>query len=135
MLKSRFFYGLHNEAVKNAIRHRFELGTYEELLVLAREAEDEGKSAKAIQISKPQTVDPFATHLKEIQEQLKKMQSKMDDYDKHLYRSQKKGPNFNNNNKDSQAAKSENKDFKCFYCCKSGHVKKNCSREVVYCGE
>lgn len=128
MLKSRFFYGLHNETVKNAIRHRFELGTFEDLLVLAREAEDEGKSAKAMQISKPQTLDPFTNQLKEIKEQLSKIQSKMNDYDKRLSMSQKKSPNSKFDNKDSRITKADNKDIKCFYCRQAGHVKRNCPK-------
>ena len=123
MLKSRFFYGLHSDVIKNAIRHKFETGKYEEILVLAREAEEEGKLGKAV--AKPQTVDPLASQLKDIQEQLKQIKDKMADYDKKIGRTQ----SYNSNgNEQSKSKETPRKQVSCYYCRKTGHIKKNCPK-------
>ena len=127
MLKSRFFYGLHSDNIKNAIRHRFELDTYDQLLVLAREAEDENKSEKAVKISKPQTVE-LNPQLKEIQEQLKQIQLKMSQYDKKLGSYSKNKSSTLKQKGDTQASMSSERNVRCFYCKKLGHVKKNCGK-------
>jgi hypothetical protein len=126
MLKSRFFYGLHSESIKNAIRHRFTEGRYEELLILAREAEDEGKVGKAV--AKPQTVvDTEQSKLDSILKQIKDLQSKMAEYDKRLGKFQPSHPS-SSKTYSKEPSQSTEKKVTCFYCRKPGHVKKNCPK-------
>lgn len=125
MLKSRFFYGLHNCNIKNAIRHRFTTVGYEDLLVSAREAEDEGKPDKAI--SKPQvTSDPLASQLKEIQQQLKEISTKMVEYDRRLG-SQKRPDRIKTFNADTTPTTNK-REVKCYYCRQPGHTKRECPK-------
>ena len=128
MLKSKFFHGLHSVQVKNAIRHKFEAGSYDQLLILARAAEDEFKTDKAI--AKPQVVDithdkwdQLVKEMKDIKERLTKWETAMKQTDqtqrKHKPTSTQSsdGPNL-----------TTRKELKCFYCKKGGHLKRNCQK-------
>jgi len=135
MLKSKFFQGLHSDKIKNAIRHKFEAGTYEELLVLAREAEEEDKSAKAI--AKPQVEDTITTKLNEIMKELKEIKGKTTEWEDRLKKMETKGKeNYSKNNnkpasdqsKDATSQSGDKQTLICNYCKAPGHTKKNCRK-------
>ena len=136
MLKARFFNGLASESIQNAIRHRQSTSTFNQLVVLAREAEDE-MASKPKAVSKPQVADPTLKLLEEISRDVKDFKSKSEDWEKRLERveSQMKSQrNFTkqstlhlqaSNSNDSPQAKQQ---FTCFFCKSPGHVKRNCQK-------
>lgn len=137
MLKSKFFHGLHLDKIKNAVRHKFEGGTYEELLVLAREAEEEDKSAKAV--AKPQVEDVMTTKLNEIMKELKDIKGKTTEWENRLQKMETTGKgNYSNYSKtykkpnsDQQQDSTTHGDQQtliCNYCKAPGHTKKYCKK-------
>ena len=143
MLKSRFFFGLSSDTLRNAVRHRFESATYDQLLVYTREAEEEMKSQSVKSVSaKPQVVDPVLQQLEEIQKNLKLLTSKTEDWEKRLSKVEHRTPqhrglqpsrsNEGSNHKgrtDKQGqGQPDQKRFVCYFCKSPGHIKRNCTK-------
>ena len=138
MLKAKFFQGLVLDHVKNAIRHRVESGTYDEILVLARQAEEE-RGAKSKVVSKPQTVDsdPVSKKLDEIQKDLKSLTTKVNDLEGKIDKRKdqtkiKSAPQTGTGNPpkqpSSESQTSPSGILRCNYCKKIGHLKRNCRK-------
>jgi len=132
MLKSKFFQGLAMENVKHAIRHRMTDGTYNEILVLARQAEEE-KGAKGKAISKVQSVavDPTQKMLDEIQKELKSLAIKVNQLENKIEKGkfQSKPKHLKTETKDEQPSGNLSvRPFTCNYCKKPGHMKRNCRK-------
>ena len=120
MLKSKFFTGLYSVQIKNAIRHRFDDGTYDDLLVLARAAEEEFKSEKAI--SKPQVVDSQPDKLDQVLKELNELKGKIADWESRFK---------SETTTSSKPATTKGYDLSqviCHYCKKKGHIKRNCPK-------
>jgi hypothetical protein len=134
MLKSRFFHGLSSEAIRNAIRHRFEEENFDRLLVLAREAEDEITTKTGKAVSKPQVVDPMMKQLEEIQKSLKTLTTRTEDWEKRLSRvEQQRKKTFQQKKPNSQESSTiqhsdQKQELICFYCKTPGHMKRNCKK-------
>jgi hypothetical protein len=128
MLRTRFFHGLHSDKIKNAIRHKFENGTYEELLVLAREAEEEEKTLKAV--SKPQLEDSITSKLDELLKEMKDMKGKTSEWEKRLKKVEDQGKGSYKPKPDQPQAQSQGdkQNFICNYCKAPGHTKKYCKK-------
>jgi hypothetical protein len=127
MLKSKFFSGLHSSQVKNAIRHRFNDGTYDDLLVLAREAEEEFKVEKAI--SKPQTIQGPNDKLEKLMEDMKIIKEKISKWEERSkFRQQSSDTNSSFKSSSRKHEDRSSHEVVCYYCKKKGHVKKNCSK-------
>jgi len=128
MLKSKFFSGLHSSQVKNAVRHKFEEKPYEEILVLAREAEEEFKMEKAV--AKPQVVEPSKDKLEQVMKELKEIRDKLAKWDEQTGR--KNQPNqdktLSKPSSNQEVGKSSTSEVTCYYCKKKGHVKRNCPK-------
>ena len=94
MLRSKFWSGLTNERVKDAIRHHYEAGkSFEDLLVEARAREDEfsrdkskGKAIEKASVkgaaAQPMNSDTIATQLKGLLEQMKQITTRLDKLEK-----------------------------------------------------
>lgn len=139
MLKSRFFYGLTLDSIRNAIRHCFETSDYNNLVVLAREAEIEvtGKSDKAV--SKAQITDPVQKALEEISKDLKELKIKSDGWEKRLQSVERqvgyqKKPNFQPKQSQNYSKFTDStldqQQMVCFYCKEPGHLKRNCPKRL-----
>ena len=146
MLRERFWRGLNNDSVRNALRHRFDAGaTYEELLVCAREVEAESpttpsssssdkssKSSKKAQVSQAQASDNnVSSQLADILARVialeQKMQNPTSKHPKHTHsqnkgKTQQKGKSGNSQPKDSTTEKK----ITCFNCKKDGHYRSSC---------
>lgn len=133
MIKSRFFYGLATESVRNAIRHRFESGTFEQLVVKAREAEEENaKATKAI--SKAQVEDPVMKKLEEIAKDLATLKVKTEGWERRLSQveghRQHQPASFQRSTSSCTTSADQRREVKCYHCKKVGHIKRNCPELV-----
>ena len=131
MLKSRFFHGLSNDSVQNAIRHRFKDGNYEELLVLAREAESECKvKAKAKPVSKPQVVDGMQKQMDELKKLVTDLNTKVDNFTKGKLPNEKQVSQVKDKVKPSneKTTQSSSNKVTCNYCKQIGHYKSECQK-------
>lgn len=127
MLKSKFFQGLSQEQLKQAIRHKLDSSSYDELLVSARQAEEEHRLKSKV-VSKPQIVDSTQTKLEEIQSTLKSLSTKVDQLDRKVNSSRKQpGRSASIQSQDSTGPSVErSSSFTCYYCKQPGHIKRNC---------
>lgn len=127
MLKSKFFQGLSQEHIKQAIRHKLDASSYDELLVSARQAEEE-HGLKSKVVSKPQIVDSTQKKLEEIQTTLKSLSTKVDQLDRKVNSSRKQPDrSASTQPQDSTSPPVErSSNFTCYYCKKPGHIKRNC---------
>ena len=127
MLKSKFFSGLYSTSIKNAIRHKFEAGSYDDLLVLAREAEDEFKMDKAV--AKAQTVDTTNDKLEQLMREMKEIKGKLSQWEEQQKKKSETQQNrtstsFTNTNTQN----SQSHEVYCYYCKEKGHIKRNCPK-------
>lgn len=127
MMKSRFFHGLSSEPVRNAIRHRFSDSTYEQLLVSAREAEEELKSRSSKPVSKTQVVDPVLQQLEQLQKQLSTLQQDIKQWGNRVEQLEQRKPPSTPSTPIAAGTQS-NKTSICNYCKQKGHIKKNCHK-------
>lgn len=125
MLKTKFFHGLVHEQIRNALRHRLADGTYDELLILARQAEEE-QSVKKV-VSKVQTTDPVLAKMEELQKSLLELTGKVKQIEEKVRQPgpPRKAPTQAASN--DQASSSQPAcNLRCYYCKQLGHVKRNC---------
>ena len=134
MLKSRFFYGLNSDLVRNAIRHCFTTSDYNQLVVLAREAEYEMSCKSNKAVSKPQIIDPVQKALEEISKSLKELKTKSDGWENRLKVVEGQ---FGSGNQPKQnqsfsgfSGKFQPQQIVCFYCKEVGHFKRDCPKRL-----
>ena len=127
MLKSRFFRGLHHDKIRNAVRHKVESGTYDDLMVLAREAEDDIKSDKAV--ARPLVEDNISKKMDKLIKDMRELKQQVSGWENRL-------KNLENNEKGkattSQPTTDSNKgnksDLFCTYCKRRGHTIQDCRK-------
>ena len=124
MLRSKFWYGLKSEAVKNATRHHFECGLpYDNLLVKARAAEVEYKVSVPEVVSNPIQSVPVVSSptqssnmdLKQIQKQVSSLEARLNQI------SMAKGRSSEDKRRSQPAFTGT-----CLYCHKVGHKIAKC---------
>jgi hypothetical protein len=138
MLKSRFFYGLTSEPVRSAIRHCFTSSDYNQLVVLAREAEHEMSCKSNKVVSKPQVSDPMQKTLDEISKSLKDLKTNSDGWEKRLqavehqlgFRNASQNQSKQHQTFSSSGNTSQPQQMVCFYCKAPGHFKRNCPKRL-----
>ena len=128
MLKTRFFKGLYHEKVQDAIRHKVDSKGYDDLLVLAREAEDETKTEKAV--ARPQIEDDLSKKFDTLIREFKDFKEKISGWETRIQHLEKKGMgNTTNNTKNNNEDHNKDKpNFTCNYCKAPGHTKKTCTK-------
>lgn len=136
MLKAKFSQGLVLDNVKHALRHRMTDGTYDEILVLARQAEEEHR-VKGKVVSKAQTVeaDPMQKKLDDILKDLKSLSTKVNQLESKIDRKpqgnskpSQSGTSGSQPTSTSETSTFPSRNFICNYCKKPGHVKRNCRK-------
>jgi hypothetical protein len=114
MLRARFWKGLHRDDVRNGLRHKFDMGaTSVQLLEAARQVQEENRKSTAQ--SHPGQNDPTLKVLQQLQEQMNKIQLRMESLEKQ-------------GTKTYKTSTRSGKQFKgtCFKCRRSGHKAQDC---------
>lgn len=149
MLRSKFWSGLTNQRIKDAIRHHYEMGmAFEELLVEARAREKEfehsckktsattpGKEkstvSKSASVQQPTDSD-VAKQLKELVEEMRQMRTRLDVVEKTSRSSktnhQKKPQEAKDSGKSEESTSGQRKRryYRCFPCRSDDHHIKDC---------
>jgi hypothetical protein len=142
MLKAQFWAGLRDRRIKNALRHRKDEIGFEELVVEAREIEEEYKSeseesdsnkvkAKAkVQQTKPTQMEELLQHMKE-------MSMRMEKFEGQLKRQQSSQPKPRTREGPAKCDKCQMEghlsfgcrqgtDVTCYQCGQRGHISRSC---------
>jgi hypothetical protein len=147
MLRERFWRGLRLLSSRNALRHKFDVGvSYDELLVCAREVEEESgdslsqssksssssKPAKKATVSSAQFTDSsLASQLKDIQDRLSALERKLSSKSPGQSQGQRgKGRGRGHGDRQQFQHKKpparEDKKPTCYECGKEGHFRNKC---------
>ena len=155
MLKSQFFSGLRSERIKDSLRQRRQLLTFEELVVEARELEEEYRidtnkttsRSKQQQQSQPSEMELILQLLKKMDdriERIEQQQANASSPPRHTGQTQKdpegKTPPSTNRDPKSKATPSRNRRaVKCDQCGEEGHLSYGCRKgmsvECYKCGK
>ena len=130
LLKARFFSGLFSDDISQAVQHEYKTVEFDQLLVLTREAEDRIATKKNKAIAKAQVVSHKDQQLEEIRKSLKTLTTKAEDWERRLTRiEQNSRTNQQGKQKGnkSTSANNSNKEFVCYFCKQTGHIKRNCA--------
>ena len=135
MLRTKFWSGIHNIGVKNAIRHRFDAGeSFQQLLIAARAVEYEALQNVAVQSSTPVSstkssgkvnvqssstpddtkFEKLLKKMEEMTERLKKLETKQTDV------------NRGASSRSRSSANRPTSGIECFYCRQKGHFIRDC---------
>lgn len=133
ILRGRFFTGLHDAYVRNAIRHHYDGKLpYGDLIVVARRAEMEktkptsraaktqGVAADNTDSKKEDKLDQLMKQMKKFEEQIKQLQNNN--------RPQSSATNRNSQRQGQQKDKPTQRTNKCFYCQEPGHMVRECPK-------